>query len=235
MMAETFAMICGTEAGARTRAAIVDMKGQLNMADWEGSSSNVMGHVWMTDCDSLYEHLISTKHSSVDNKRLNVDLMALRQLVWERGGERQEYVDHSRGDFPRWIDTSTMVADPLTKAMSCERMSKMLSTGILDLNPTEESLIIKAKNKLCRKKAKEAKKPMDNGVTDAPDKENNIAWNDEDDSNTDDYSEAHIDEMLETMDKAMEFIEVADKMKKLKDTEVAKLMPRTIAKAVDLR
>ena len=86
-------MIRGTEAGARIRAAVVDMKGKLSMEDWEGSSANVMGHVWMTDCDSLYEHLVSTKHNSVDNKRLNVDLMALRQLVWERGGERQEYVD----------------------------------------------------------------------------------------------------------------------------------------------
>ena len=45
MMAETFAMIKGTEAGARIRAAIVDMKGKLNMADWEGSSADVMGHV----------------------------------------------------------------------------------------------------------------------------------------------------------------------------------------------
>ena len=87
MMAETFAMIKGTEAGAKIRAAVVDMKGKLSMADWEGSSADVMGHVWMTDCDSLYEHLISTKHNSVDNKRLNVDLMALRQLVWKRGNE----------------------------------------------------------------------------------------------------------------------------------------------------
>ena len=180
-------MIRGTEAGARIRAAIVDMKGQLNMADWEGSSANVMGHVWMTDCDSLYEHLVSTKHNSVDNKRLNVDLMALRQLVWERGGERQEYVDHSRGDFPRWIDTSTMIADPLTKAMSCERLSKMLSTGILDLNPTEESLIIKAKNKLLRRKAKEAKKPKTDGVDETPDADIedidlNIAWRSKEDT-----------------------------------------------------
>ena len=179
MMAETFAMIKGTEAGARIRAAIVDMKGKLNMADWEGSSADVMGHVWMTDCDSLYEHLISTKHNSVDNKRLNVDLMALRQLVWERGNERQEFVDHSRGDFPRWIDTSTMIADPLTKAMSCERLSKTLSTGILDLKPTEESLYIKEKNKAVRKKAREAKKsqrageePPELGITTIQEEDN---------------------------------------------------------------
>jgi hypothetical protein len=235
MMAETFAMIRGTEAGARTRAAIVDMKGQLNMSDWEGSSANVMGHVWMTDCDSLYEHLISTKHNSVDNKRLNVDLMALRQLVWERGGERQEYVDHSRGDFPRWIDTSTMIADPLTKAMSCERLSKMLTTGIMDLSPTQESLIIKAKNKLLRKKAKDAKKPKDAEHQDEEaaldegheDGDGNIAWravkNTENEMFTEDDSNTDIDGLLEKIEKAKEFIEIADKninegeMKELKD------------------
>ena len=241
MMAETFAMSRGTEAGARIRAAVVDMKGQLNMSDWEGSSANVMGHVWMTDCDSLYKHLISTKHNSVDNERLNVDLMALRQLVWERGGERQEYVDHSRGDLPRWIDTSTTVADPLTKAMNCERLSKMLDTGILDLNPTEESLIIKAKNKLLRKKARDVKKPKADGGND-PALEAPNAGNDDSNYNmnaervnkdtehkqsTDsysdaDYDEANVAETIETMDRALEFIEAHSVMKKLKDTELAK-------------
>ena len=229
-------MIRGTEAGARIRAAIVDMKGQLNMADWEGSSANVMGHVWMTDCDSLYEHLVSTKHNSVDNKRLNVDLMALRQLVWERGGERQEYVDHSRGDFPRWIDTSTMIADPLTKAMSCERLSKMLSTGILDLNPTEESLIIKAKNKLLRKKAKDAKKPKADGVDETPYAENedhdlNIAWRSNEDTEDNMFNEDDFDtdaedkdtELLEAMDKAMVFIKATNQIQRVKDSEVAKM------------
>ena len=35
LMAETFAMIKGTEAGCRIRAAIVDMKGQLDFRNWE--------------------------------------------------------------------------------------------------------------------------------------------------------------------------------------------------------
>ena len=71
--------------------------------------------------------------NTIDNKRLAIDFMALRQLVLaidfmaqrqvvrERGGERQQFIDHSSGDYPRWIDTSTMLADPLTKAMDCKR------------------------------------------------------------------------------------------------------------------
>ena len=152
------ALTKGVEAGARLRAAIVDMRGRLNLKDWEQSSSSQMGHVWFTDCDSLYEHLISPKSNSVDNKRLAIDLMALRQYVWERNGERSQYIEHSNGDYPRWIDTSTMIADPLTKSMDPTRLVTTLMTGQLDLRPTPESLAIKEKNRKLRKTKKENEK-----------------------------------------------------------------------------
>ena len=113
-----------------------------------------MGHVWMTDCDSLYEHLVSQRLNAIENKRLAIDLMALRQQIWERDGERTFEVDHSSGDYPRWIDTSVMLADPLTKAMNSDALGKVMTTGVFDMKPTEESLMIKEKNRLSRKKAK---------------------------------------------------------------------------------
>jgi hypothetical protein len=158
LMAETMAMIKGTEAGVRIRAAIVDMRGQLDFTNWEESAASQMGHCWMTDCDSLYEHLVSPKLNTIDNNRLGIDLKALRQQVWEREGERTQQVDHSSGDYPRWIDTSTMVADPLTKAMSGDRLTAMMMTGQLDLQPTAESLMIKEKNRKARKAVKVDKK-----------------------------------------------------------------------------
>ena len=118
------------------------------------SSIENMLHVWLTDCDSLYEHFISPRLSIIDNKRLAIDLMALRQLVWERSGERTQYIDHGSGDYPRWIDTSTMIADPLTKAMISQRMELILMNGQLDLRPTPESLMIKGKNRNLRQEAK---------------------------------------------------------------------------------
>ena len=99
--------------------------------------------------------MISPKNNSVDNKRLAIDLMALRQYVWERNGERSQYIEHSCGDYPRWIDTSTMIADPLTKSMDPTRLVNALMTGKLDLRPTPESLAIKAKNRQLRKNKKE--------------------------------------------------------------------------------
>ena len=157
LMAETFAMIRGTESGARIRAAIVDMMGKLDMRNWEESAAQSMGHCWMTDCDSLYEHLMSQRLNSIENKRLAIDLMALRQQIWERQGERTLEVDCSCGDYPRWIDTSTMLADPLTKAMNCERLQQTLMTGRFDMRPTAESLMVKEKNRQARKGQKKTK------------------------------------------------------------------------------
>ncbi len=154
LMAETFAMIKGTEAGCRIRAAIVDMKGKLDIRNWEESACNEMGHVWMTDCDSLYEHLVSQRLNAIENKRLAIDLMALRQQIWERNGERTLEVDHSCGDYPRWIDTSVMLADPLTKSMTSDSMVRVMMTGQFDMRPTAESLMIKEKNRASRKREK---------------------------------------------------------------------------------
>ena len=130
LMAETFAMIRGTESGARIQAAIADMKGDLDMRSWEESACASMGHFWMTDCDSLYENLIANRHNSIENKRLEIDLMALRQQIWERDGERTLTIDHSCGDYPRWIDTSVMLADPLTKGIGAERLVATMTTGV---------------------------------------------------------------------------------------------------------
>ena len=97
---------------------------------------------------------MSQRLNTIENKRLAIDLMALRQQIWERDGERTLEIDHSCGDYPRWIDTSVMLADPLTKAMSAERLVETMMTGRFDMRPTEESLMIKAKNRASRKKSK---------------------------------------------------------------------------------
>ena len=113
-----------------------------------------MGHVWFTDCDSLYEHLISPSSKTVDNKRLSIDLQALRQVIWARNDESNEMVNSDSGDYPRWIDTSAMIADPLTKAMNASVLEKTLSTGIFDMRATPESLAIKERNRKLRQDAK---------------------------------------------------------------------------------
>ena len=55
-----------------------------------------------------------------------------------------------RGDSHRWIDAPTMIADRLTKTMKADRLLQCMSTGFLDLRPTEDSLAIKEKNRVAR-------------------------------------------------------------------------------------
>ena len=98
-MADAYALSNAVEHGLRTRATIVDMRGQLNIRQWEETASAAMGHVCFADCESLFAHLISPKTKQVDNKRLAIDLSALKQLIWDNRGDCDEEVDGSKGDL----------------------------------------------------------------------------------------------------------------------------------------
>ena len=121
-------------------------------------------------------------------------------------------------------------------AMSCERLSKMLSTGILDLNPTQESLIIKAKNKLLRKKTKEAKKVKDeNADADNEDidlniiEDANIVWRSDEDSGDDTSKDKHEDKPDSKKEKKKE--EMAALFKAMLEMELGEIRAREIEKA----
>ena len=120
-----------------------------------------MGHVWFTDCDGFFAHLVSLSTKQVDNKRLAIDLSALKQLIWDNRDDCDKEVDGSKGDYPRWIDTSAMLSDCLTKLMTSCRLNETLSAGIFDMKPTVESLVIKAKNRQWRHSKKKQERLHD--------------------------------------------------------------------------
>ena len=155
LLAESYALSNAVEHELRTRAAIVDMRGQLNILQWEETGSAAMRHVWFTDCESLLAHLISPNTKRVENKRFAIDLSALKQLIWDIRDDSDEEVDGLEGDYPRWIDTSAMLSDCLTETMTSCRLTEMLRTGIFEMRPTEESLAIKARNRKWRALKKE--------------------------------------------------------------------------------
>ena len=139
--------------GFRIRAALVDAVGKLDSRRWEETAAEAMAHVWLTDCDSLYEHLASTQGKQVDNKRVGIDLAAMRQAIWDRReGADTMVADTTSGDYPRWIDTSVMLADPLTKVMDTARLEKALMWGVFDMRPTAESLMAKERNRKLRQR-----------------------------------------------------------------------------------
>ena len=105
----------------------------------------------------------------------------------------------------------------------------MLSTGILDLNPTQESLIIKAKNKLLRKKTKEAKKVKDeNADADNEDIDLNIAWRSDEDSVDDTSKDKHEDKPDSKKEKKKE--EMAALFKAMLEMELGEIRAREIEK-----
>jgi len=63
--------------------------------------------LWISDCRSLYDHLISlTNSGTVEDKRTAIDIAVIRQSIQRTGLE------------PRWCATGHMVADGLTKDKS---------------------------------------------------------------------------------------------------------------------
>ena len=78
--AETYQLQLGVEAGDLIRAAIVDMKGTLSK-DWITSSAAQMQMIWYTDCNSTVTSLERQTMGKITDKRLGIELAALRQSM----------------------------------------------------------------------------------------------------------------------------------------------------------
>ena len=149
-------MTHGTEEGVKIRAAIADARGLQDKKHWEASSAASMKHLWLTDCDSLHSHLINPVSVSVEDKRLETELEALRQDLWEDlAGDPKDNLSVDDPDRVRWIDTSAMVADPLTKRMKADRLVETLATGMLSLEPTPEAILAKMAKQKARRKVED--------------------------------------------------------------------------------
>jgi hypothetical protein len=152
LQAETYALQGGVEETMRVRAAIVDMMGKLDIKRWESTAASAMKHVWMTDCKSLEEHLKNPTFSKCADKRLSIEVAALRQLLWMLPDETVvDELGELCPDTVRWIDTSTMPCDCLTKYMKPDRLLEMLRTGVLDLAATAQSILIKMRKQKSQK------------------------------------------------------------------------------------
>ena len=162
--AETHGMIYATEASDKVRAILADLRGQLEdikaPATWESRSAELTKNVWMTDCQSLHDYLVSTVANGSEDKRLEIDLESLRESLWEwPDGRPKDAITDGQTDRPRWIDTSTMLCDPLTKSGNAAfytRLRTAMSTGIIDLTPTPESLLRKMQQQKLRMKRVDA-------------------------------------------------------------------------------
>ena len=87
-----------------------------------------------------------------------LDLEDLRQILWEDvKGNPIDQLSETDCDIVRWIDTSTMLADTMAKNMKPKRLLEFLDTGVLDLEPTPESIVAKMMKQKQRQTAKQDK------------------------------------------------------------------------------
>ena len=98
------------------------------------------------------------KNEKLENVRLSIDIQGLKQLLWEKadGTTLDELPPEKAAENAvRWIDTSCMIVDCLTKRMKPELMIKLMASSKLNLVPTPESQLLKLrKQKLRAAKAK---------------------------------------------------------------------------------
>ncbi len=93
----------------------------------------------MSDCESLVSHLKNPRNEKIENVRLSIDIQGLKQLLWEKsdGTNLDELLpEHVAENAVRWIDTSCMIVDCLTKKMKPDVLLKLMRTGRLDLRAT---------------------------------------------------------------------------------------------------
>ena len=112
-----------------------------------------MRHLWLSDCESLVSHLKNPKSERLENVRLSIDIQGLKQMLWEKsdGANLDELLPEAAAENAvRWIDTSCMVVDCLTKRMKPDVMIKMMKTGRLSLKPTAESQLLKLRKQKLR-------------------------------------------------------------------------------------
>lgn len=142
LQSETLSLVLGSEEADHLRFA---MYGLTSTSMDEANLIKALDKtdvMWVTDCRSLFEHLTHAGLQHLSDKRLAIDLCALRQMVWRRFGEltgdpllTDRLPDTSTHVF--WTTTDKMIADALTKHMKPGLLEDVMCGKQIDLNPTK--------------------------------------------------------------------------------------------------
>ena len=129
LQAETYALQNVQEAGDKIRAALAEMYGYLSPGpEWYESARKHVPHIMLSDCRSLVDHLNVEVPARVQDKRLQIELNALRQAIFLDDGTRTASHYPAGGDRVDWCDTHTQIADCFTKSMKPDYLLKVLAT-----------------------------------------------------------------------------------------------------------
>ena len=145
LQGESYALQNGVESGDIIRAAIAYMYGVIGR-DWEADAAAFMKHVWVSDCESVVSALQRPVLGKIQDKRLGIELAAMRQSLWRTPGTAKgdPRMDDEKPtdvtDIVYWVDTDVMLADPLTKKMDAKKMWDALDSNYWDMKQPIESL-----------------------------------------------------------------------------------------------
>ena len=141
--------------------------------------------IWYTDCKSTYDALQRPVQAKVQDKRLGIECASLRQSLWRAvGSERvNTRLLNERPavatDIAKWIDTTVMPADPLTKSISADFLLDILAANYWDDAQPLEAKADKATKGAGRKRCKAAGKEI------------NESFSADEEEDRDPHSEAH--------------------------------------------
>ena len=119
--------------------------------------------LWITDCKSLHDALKKPVMGKIADKRLGVELAALRRSIWRRSGKNKDNAqaedtlpsDEDFTDRVRWIDTDFMAADALTKIMDLTAISNFAESNFWSLKQPHDSKLKKRAKQLARRKTQD--------------------------------------------------------------------------------
>ena len=141
LQAEAYSLQSGVEAGDRIRGLLGELYGCVTPGvSWHDQSRRKVLHLLLTDCRSFHNHLNSdvAVAATVNDKKLQIELNAMRQSLFEDNGACSTDVFPEGGDRLRWIETSTMIADALTKSTKPAFLLRVLTDGKYRVRTTKQ-------------------------------------------------------------------------------------------------
>ena len=133
MQAETYALQNAQEAGDRLQALLAELyKYGATGPDWHDASRRAFPHVMLSDCQSLVVNLNTEVPSRVQDKRLQTELDAIHQSIFDGDGRRTAEVYPKRRHRVDWVATATQIVDCLAKGMKPTYML-MKSSGYMQV------------------------------------------------------------------------------------------------------
>ena len=138
MQSETLSLQLGATEAEHLRGVVHGLYtdfGKLGTESWMVDAQDRTQVLWVTDCYSLLSHLLNPAAGSVADKRLAIDLCALRQELWRGHGQTvgdplgSDRISENASTQVVCTTTNRMVADCLTKRIVAHSPIQRLMKG----------------------------------------------------------------------------------------------------------